>query len=30
MPAWKDKISPPEMEALMDYLFSIAEKQEEF
>ncbi len=30
MPAWKDKISPPEMEALMDYLFSIAEKPEEF
>lgn len=30
MPAWKDKISPKEMEALMDYLFSIAEKQEEF
>jgi cytochrome c551/c552 len=30
MPAWKDRISPDEMEALMDYLFSIAEKQEEF
>ena len=30
MPAWKDKISPKEMDALMDYLFSIAEKQEEF
>jgi mono/diheme cytochrome c family protein len=30
MPAWKDKISPPEMEALMDYLYSIAEKQAEF
>ncbi len=30
MPAWKDKISPKEMEALMDYLFSIAEKQAEF
>ena len=30
MPAWKDRISWPEMEALMDYLFSIAEKQEEF
>jgi mono/diheme cytochrome c family protein len=30
MPAWKDRISPDEMDALMDYLFSIAEKQEEF
>jgi len=30
MPAWKDRISQPEMDALMDYLFSIAEKQEEF
>ena len=30
MPAWKDKISAQEMDALMDYLFSIAEKQEEF
>jgi hypothetical protein len=30
MPAWKDRMSSDEMEALMDYLFSIAEKQEEF
>lgn len=30
MPPWKDKISSREMDALMDYLFSIAEKQEEF
>ncbi len=30
MPPWKDRISHDEMEALMDYLFSIAEKQAEF
>ena len=30
MPAWKDRISAPELDALMDYLFSIAEKQAEF
>jgi mono/diheme cytochrome c family protein len=30
MPAWKDKIKGEEMEALMDYLFSIGVKQEEF
>lgn len=30
MPAWKDKIKGDELEALMDYLFSIGEKQEEF
>jgi len=30
MPAWKDRMSSEEMEALMDYLFSVAEKQEEF
>lgn len=30
MPAWKDKIKGAEMEALLDYLFSIGEKQEEF
>lgn len=30
MPAWKDRMSSEELEALMDYLFSIAEKQEEF
>jgi mono/diheme cytochrome c family protein len=30
MPAWKDRMSREEMDALMDYLFSIAEKQEEF
>src|SRR5438132_11378255 len=29
MPPWKDKMSRDEMEALMDYLFSIAEKQAE-
>lgn len=28
MPAWKDKIKGEEMEALLDYLFSIAEKTE--
>lgn len=30
MPSWKDKIKGDEMESLLDYLFSIAEKQEEF
>jgi len=30
MPPWKDRMSSDEMDALMDYLFSIAEKQEEF
>ena len=30
MPPWKDKISAAEMDALMDYLYSIAEKQAEF
>jgi mono/diheme cytochrome c family protein len=30
MPPWKDKIKGEEMEALLDYLFSIGEKQEEF
>jgi predicted CXXCH cytochrome family protein len=30
MPAWKDRISHEEIEVLMDYLFSIAEKVEEF
>jgi mono/diheme cytochrome c family protein len=30
MPAWKDKIKGEELETLMDYLFSIGEKQEEF
>jgi hypothetical protein len=30
MPSWKDKIKGDELEALMDYLFSIKEKQEEF
>ena len=30
MPAWKDKIKGDELEALMDYLFSIGQKQEEF
>ncbi len=30
MPAWKDKIKGEELEALIDYLFSIGVKQEEF
>lgn len=30
MPSWKDKIKGQELEALLDYLFSIGEKQEEF
>jgi len=30
MPAWKDKIKGDELEALLDYLFSIGVKQEEF
>lgn len=30
MPPWKDRIKGAEMEALLDYLFSIGEKQEEF
>lgn len=30
MPAWKDRMTEDELEALMDYLFSVAEKQEEF
>ena len=30
MPAWKDRMSAEEMDALLDYLLSIAEKQEEF
>ena len=30
MPAWKDKIKGQEMDDLLTYLFSIAEKQEEW
>jgi mono/diheme cytochrome c family protein len=30
MPAWKDKIKGAELEALLDYLFSIGEKQEDW
>ncbi len=30
MPAWKDKIKGEELESLLDYLFSIGIKQEEF